>query len=235
MGLFSLFQKNQQLKRAQREGWPDFLQQYLTVSAQKPDLNQDWKEVRFVVFDTETSGLNPNMDDILSIGAVAIAKEGIMLGDSLDMIVQSPAAHVPEVIAVHGITPGEVANGMQPLEAASSFLEYLGDAVVVAHHAAFDLRMVEQLVRKHTGHAFNLQNRFLDTAHLARRIEHPRRNPDLINPSHYSLDALCERYDITRYDRHTAWGDALITAKLLLKLMRIRREHNPPLVKYLFK
>ena len=235
MGLFTFFQKNQQLKRAQRENWPDFLQEYLAVSAHLPSFSDNWQKVRFVVFDTETSGLNPRMDDILSIGAVCIEDESIQLGDSLDMVIQSPAAHLPEVIAVHGITPSEVAGGVEPLQAAEQFLGLLRDSIIVAHHAAFDMRMIERLVQKHTGHDFRLQNRFLDTAHLARRIEYPRRNPDMINPSQFSLDALCDRYDITRYDRHTSWGDALITTKLLLTLMRIRRAHNPPEVKYLFR
>lgn len=109
----------------------------------------------------------------------------------------------------------------------------MGGDTLVAHHAAFDIAMVEMLVTQETGQPFVLHNPRLDTAHLARKIENGNRSADMVNHSHYSLDRLCKRFDITMYDRHTAWGDALITAKLLLKLKRKVREHNPPVLRSL--
>lgn len=64
-----------------------------------------------------------------------------------------------------------------------------------------------------------IYNRCIDTARMAVRLEHPNKNPEEINWKEYSLDALCDRYNIRRTARHTAAGDAYITAQLFLKLL----------------
>lgn len=230
--MFELLRKNRQKKRATQQEWPGWVQAYL-AQARPLDRRQPWAEARMVVFDTETTGLDVEKDQILSIGAIAVQGEEIVLGDSLELIICSEATHDPEVIAIHGITPDEVAEGVAPLEAAQRFLEFIGGDILVAHHAAFDLRMIEELLRREGMADFNLHNARLDTAHLSRKLEDGHRSADFINHSRYSLDQLCHRHHITMYDRHTAWGDSLITAKLLLKLMRKVRESNPANLKSL--
>ncbi|MCB0644764.1 MAG: hypothetical protein KDC44_24130, partial [Phaeodactylibacter sp.] len=63
-----------------------------------------------------------------------------------------------------------------------------------------------------------LQNRLVDTRDLAIRVEHVIK-PDIVKPGNYTLDSLCRRYQIPMSDRHTAAGDAYITAILLLKML----------------
>lgn len=58
--------------------------------------------------------------------AVAVKGEEILVGDSLELIIKSEASHDPEVIAIHGITPEEVKNGVEPEEAIKLFLDYIG-------------------------------------------------------------------------------------------------------------
>lgn len=233
--MFQTLKRKRLQRRAVRESWPEYVQVFLNMACSPPDKRKPWREMRFVVFDTETTGLDLTRDQILSIGALAVHGEAIVLGDSLELVVHSEALQDPETIAVHGITPEEAKGGIPERDAMQRFLDFLGDGIIVAHHAAFDIGMIENAVQRHVGEGFYLPNRFIDTAHLARYIEHPRHTADYIDHSRYSLDALCQRYAITMYDRHTAWGDALITAKLLLKLMRHIRENNQPRLEMLMR
>ena len=233
--MFQTLKRKRLLRRAEKENWPDYVQAFLDRASQCPDKKIPWEGLRFVVFDTETTGLNLGTDQMLSIGAVAMHGEQIAIGDSLELVVHSVALQEPETIAVHGITPEEAKRGIPEEEAVRYFLDYLGDAVIVAHHAAFDIGMIERAVQRQAGEGFFLPNLRFDTAHLARHLEHGRRSGEYIDHRRYSLDALCQRHHITMYDRHTAWGDALITAKLLLKLMRQVRSTNEPVLSCLMK
>lgn len=233
--MFQTLKRKRLLRRAEKDHWPDYVQTFLDRATQLPNKRVAWDTLRFVVFDTETTGLDLNKDQILSIGALGIHGEEARLADSLELVVQSKALQDPETIAVHGITPEEAKRGIPEEEAIRYFLDYLQDGIIVAHHAAFDIGMIERSVQRQVGEAFFLPNLQLDTAHLARHLEHGRTSGEYIDHRRYSLDALSQRYDITMYDRHTAWGDALITAKLLLKLMRLLRENNEPLLRSLIR
>jgi len=228
--MFQTLKRKRLLRRATKENWPDYVQTFLDRAAQRPDKKTPWGSLRFVVFDTETTGLDLTQDQILSIGAIGVHGEEARVADSLELVVQSEALQDPDTIAVHGITPEEAKRGIPEEEAMRYFLDYLRDGIIVAHHAAFDIGMIERAVQRQVGEGFFLPNLRLDTAHLARHLEHGRTSGEYIDHRRYSLDALCQRYDITMYDRHTAWGDALITAKLLLKLMRMTRQNNEPLL-----
>ena len=74
-------------------------------------------------------------------------------------------------------------------------------------------------------HPFGLEkipNPMIDTMSLAIRLEHgPHADRNQVNPEHYGLDALCDRYGILAEDRHTAAGDAFLTAQLFLKLLKL--------------
>ena len=109
--------------------------------------------------------------------------------------------------------------GIEESEAIHDFLTYLRESVVVAHHANFDIGILQQSFKRNIHPQTVLYNTAIDTAHIARKLEHPNKPSSHIDFTQYSLDALCDRYDISMEDRHTAWGDAMITAKLLLKLL----------------
>ena len=225
--MFQAIKRKRLPRLAKKDQWPAYAQSYLRYLSPRPTPREPWQGLRFVVFDTETTGLDLQQDQVLSIGAVVIEGEEIKLGDSLELVIKSSAIQAAEAIAIHGLTPEDVAAGLRGEEAAAAFLDFIKGDILVAHHVAFDLRMMERLIKHYVGESFFLYNRFLDTAHLARHLEHTHRPDHLINHSQYSLDQLCRRYDIVMHDRHTAWGDALMTAQLLLKLMRMTRENNP--------
>jgi DNA polymerase-3 subunit epsilon len=172
--------------------------------------------VRFVVVDCETTGLDPRRDRIVSIGAVAVQEEQIVLGDCFEVLLR--VTHNTAATLVHGITRAEARFGMQERDALLAFLAYLGDGVIVGHHIAHDLAMLNAACRRQFD--LELQNRHLDTLGLTLHLERDGAFGHEAPLEGTSLDALCTRFRIVPYDRHTAPGDAFLTAQILLRLLR---------------
>lgn len=192
----------------------DYVRAYYESTPQK---NSPVSSVRFVVLDTETTGLNPAKDELLSIGAISVVGGSILVGDTFEQIIQSALPVDRKSVVIHGILPEHSKQGITEQEMLNDFLEYLGGAVVVAHHAAFDIAMINKSIKRIYGGM--LHNQVLDTAQLAIRLEKGTRRGDGTESGDYSLDRLLDRYQITAHDRHTAWGDAFLTAQLFLKLL----------------
>lgn len=197
------------------KAYPPFYAHYLERLAHPLDLRTPTSELRFVVVDTETTGLNPRKDRLLSIGAVAVQGGEIRLEQAFDrrILPLEPQTPQADTIAVHGILPTAVENSRPEAEVMAQFLAFLGNGVLVAHHLKFDLAIIEQALRR--AQAGPLRNRRLDTVDLARRAQRPGGG----TARNYNLDALAQQYGIPPHDRHTAAGDAYITAVLLLKLL----------------
>ena len=194
---------------------PKFWSQYLSGFDGTLGKRTPIEEVCFVVFDTETTGLDPRKDRILSIGAVKVLNWQIDVSQRLDCYVQQSYKPIGETIAVHGILPGVNLNReMDEVEAVQHFVAYCRNSILVGHHVAFDIAMINQALRSMIGQ--KLVNKRLDTAALASRVLEKK---DYEQPGTYGLDTLCKIYDIPMSDRHTAAGDAFITAVLLLKLL----------------
>ncbi|MCT8340655.1 3'-5' exonuclease [Luteirhabdus pelagi] len=192
---------------------PDFWKEY-EVSFKKTSTT-DITQKRFVVFDTETTGLSPGSDKILSIGAIAVKGKAIFTKDSLELFLQQEK-FTPESVPIHGLLKGGERKKISELEALAQFLNYIKSSTLVAHHASFDRAMVNNALKLHG--LPPLLNAFLDTGDLhAALIRKPS--------SRISLDALCENFNITMHDRHTALGDAYLTAQVFIKLIT-RLEKN---------
>jgi DNA polymerase-3 subunit epsilon len=179
--------------------------------------------VRFVVLDCETTGLDPRRDRIVSIGAVALTGGEIDLGDTFEALLR--VLHNTAATLVHGITRDETREGVGEDEALAGLLAYLRDGIIVGHHIGHDLAMLDAALERHQ--APGLLNRHLDTGELALLLEADGAFAGQPPLDDLSLDGLCRRFDITPYDRHTAPGDAFLTAQILLRLLRLAaRSHR---------
>jgi DNA polymerase-3 subunit epsilon len=172
--------------------------------------------VRYVVLDSETTGLDARRDKLITIGAVAVVDGDICLDDAFEVMLQ--LAYNNASVTVHGITRDEAAGGMSEREAIQEFREYLGDAVIVGHHIGHDIEALNCAFERHG--LPRLTNRSLDTMDLTLHLNDDGAFKDRPMAEGFSLDGLCTMFRITPHDRHTAGGDAFLTAQVFQRLLR---------------
>ncbi len=183
---------------------------------------QTWEDdtptelVRFVVLDSETTGLDPRKDRLVSIGAVAVERNEIVLADAFEALLK--VQYNTSAVTVHGVTCEESRDGLDEADAVMRFLHYLRDGIIVGHHIAHDVETFNAACERHWG--IRMPNRGLDTMDLTLHLEQDGVLPVENEIRNFSLDALCELFDVVPHDRHTAAGDAFITAQIFLRLLR---------------
>ena len=185
-------------------------------SLSKPDLRVSVEASRYVVVDVETSGLSPTRDKLISIGAVTVEGGRIALDDSFEIILQQAAPSSQDNILIHGIGGTAQTSGTEPVRALLDFLEFVGNAPLVAFHAAFDETIIRRAIRKHIGVEF--KRSWLDLAYLA-----PALYPELAKRLR-TLDDWTDQFKIGNFARHSALADAYSTAQLLLVLINTSRQ-----------
>ena len=173
--------------------------------------------VRFVVLDSETTGLNPVVDRLITIGAVAVQANEIVLEDSFSALLQ--VERNTEAVTVHGVTRDEARKGLTEPQAIERFLDYLRDGVIVGHHIGHDIATFDVALERHWG--TKLLNRSLDTMDLTLHLERDGAFAGRPPIRHFTLDSLCTMFGVIPHDRHTATGDAFITAQVFQRLLRL--------------
>ncbi len=220
--MLELIRKKLALRKCRNGELPESLCRYLHRFDDAIAGNTPLEKVRFVIFDTETTGFNSKSDRIISIGAVSMKGAVIDVADSFEVLIRQEVTSERDAVTVHGLLRRDIDTGLDEAEAVSRFLDYLGNGVIVAHHADFDIAMINHVLSTRFG--ARLFNEALDTASFAKRLE---KGP-YYNLAHkggeYRLDNLCERYGIRLYDRHTAPGDAYLTAQLFQHLLALGRK-----------
>ena len=199
-----------------------FLDQYLQYFERGISEDSPSDRVRFVVLDSETTGLDPRKDRLITIGAVGVVGGEILLDDVFDALLE--VQYNSAAVTVHGVTREESLQGITEPEALERFLAYLQDGVIVGHHIGHDVATLNAGYERHWG--FSLQNRSLDTMELTLNLERDGafRGNDSI--SEFSLDGLCNLFGVIPHDRHTASGDAFMTAQVFLRLLRLASRHG---------
>jgi DNA polymerase-3 subunit epsilon len=170
------------------------------------------QELVYVVFDTETTGLDPLKDEVVQLGAVRVVNGQIVVGEVFETLV-NPQMPVPQQSTnVHGIDQAMVANAPAFGDVCGRFHEFSRNAVFVAHNAAFDMAFLHKQTPKSGVH---FDQPVLDTVLLSAAV--------FGGSAVHTLDAICARLDIViRADqRHTAMGDAVATAQALIAMIRI--------------
>lgn len=167
--------------------------------------------MREIVFDTETTGFEPLKGDrVVEIGCVELINL-IPTGQTFHRYL-NPERDMPDAaFRVHGLSTDFLKDKPKFAEVVDEFLEFIGDAKLVAHNASFDLGFLNAELQRQQYDALDPE-RIIDTLVIARR-----KNP--FGPN--SLDALCQRYNIdnSRRAKHGALLDAEILAEVYIELM----------------
>ena len=175
-------------------------------------------EESFVVFDLETTGLEPAKSSILSFAFIRINGSSIEIGTSFEGYLNLDHNSRLESAEIHQVTRGDTQTGLSEEAFILETLVFIGSSKLVGHHVGFDIACVNQLLEKHF--SMRLQNQSIDTAQLGARLESAEPSAYTGRRELKNLDALCRDYDIEPEARHSASGDAFTTALLFLKLQR---------------
>jgi DNA polymerase-3 subunit epsilon len=199
---------------APRDARPEFYD----FDLPSPDLSRDLAEtplrkLKFVVFDTETTGLSPrNGDEIVQIAGLRVVNGRVLSGEAFDTLVNPGRLIPPASTKVHGIDDSMVTDAPDITAAGQRFHAFCEDAILVAHNAPFDIAFLR-----------------LKEAQIAREFRQPYLCTVLLSAAlfehtgNHTLDALADRFgiEIPAHLRHTALGDATATAEVFLRMIDV--------------
>jgi DNA polymerase-3 subunit epsilon len=207
---------------------PASLLRYIKHIEHLPGGQTPLEQVRFVVLDAESTGLNARQDSILSLAAVAVEANAIKFDDVFEALVFSTCIEgIVATTGIHEILPSHLLHGRAEECVVADFADYVGASILVGHHADFDVALLNRALQRHYG--VRLINPVIDTAWLAVHILREwsaELSSEVIHYGNYTLDALCTRFGIEESDRHSAAGDAFATALLFLKLLALCRKRG---------
>lgn len=174
------------------------------------------KRLSFIVFDTETTGLEPSRgDELISVAGVRVVNNRLLSGEIFDQLINPGRSIPPASTRIHHIRDDDVVDQPSAKIVLPRFHRYVGDSVLVAHNAAFDMTF---LSKRQAEAGIRFDGPVLDTVLLAAHIFGARES--------LTLDALAERFlvEIPDNARHTALGDSLATGEVFLCLVALLEE-----------
>lgn len=171
------------------------------------------KSGEVVVIDTETTGLDVQKDEILSIGAVKIKENRILTSETFEVFLQNSKEIAKESIKVHKIRPFDLRDAKTAKEGIVEFLNFVGSRPLVGYYLEFDVAMINKYTKEILG--ITLPNRTTEVSEIYfdKTISLiPQGNIDL------RFDTILKNCDIPNMGAHNAVNDAIMTAMIYLKL-----------------
>ncbi|MBF0309159.1 MAG: 3'-5' exonuclease [Magnetococcales bacterium] len=169
---------------------------------------------QIICLDLETTGLDPSKAEILSIGAVPVCGERIVLSRSLCLLVKPEWGIDPETIKIHGLRPKDVENGLPVEEAIRCLTRYIGSRPLMGYFLEFDLAMLDKYLQPMAG--IRLPNPRIEVSGLY--YDHKIDQSMATHNIDLSFEAICRDLDIPLHDPHDALGDAIMTAMMYIRL-----------------
>lgn len=171
------------------------------------------KSDEVVVFDCETTGLKPKIDDIISIGAVKIKGNKILTDEAIHIFVKQDKQISHESIAIHQIRHCDLDGAVDIETAIEKFLYYIGNRALVGYYLEFDVAMINKYVKPMFGITLPNKKEEVSALYYDQKIATiPHGNIDL------RFDTILKDLSLPKLQAHDALNDAVMTAMMYLKL-----------------
>ena len=171
-----------------------------------------------VVFDTETTGLNPKKDEILSIGAVKLKGNKILMSEKFELFVKPTREINEQSIKIHQIRNIDLQNGCEAREAIIKFLRFIGSRPLVGYYLEFDIKMINKYLKPYLG--ITLPNRQIEVSGLY-HDKKIKLIPDGVIDLRF--DVMMKDLGLPIFGKHDALNDAVMTAMMYIKLQNIEK------------
>ncbi len=170
----------------------------------------------YICLDCETTGLNPKKDEILSIGAVIIKENKILIRKTLNIFVKPSRNVTEESIKIHHIRTIDLENAIDPKDAILELLDFIGNRSIVGYYIKFDIAMISKYTKKYIG--IRLPNHSIEVSSMYYKTR-PRNSEyafvDL------KFDTIMKELNIPELGKHDALNDAIMTSMIFLKLREL--------------
>ena len=171
-----------------------------------------------VVFDCETTGLNPKKDELISIGAVKVKGNKILTNEAIHLFIEQKEQISHESIAIHQIRHCDLGDAIPLEEAIETFLHYIGNRPLAGYFLEFDVAMINKYVKPMFGIKLPNKQEEVSAIYYDKKIATiPQGNIDL------RFDTILADLDLPKLQAHDALNDAVMTAMIYLKLKHAGR------------
>ncbi|MGC8603429.1 MAG: 3'-5' exonuclease [Desulfomonilaceae bacterium] len=185
------------------------------------DRNRPLENYDFVVFDTELTGLEPRLDEIVSIGAVKVQNLRIALGKNFFCYAKPNKALPKNSTLIHRITSNQIINAPPLQVTLPDFINFTIGAVIVGHFVSIDMNFLNRATKNFMGG--KIKNPVIDTMKMAQFYEDYRKRnyyDDSTTMLSFGLNDLAKKYGLPLFEKHDALEDAMQTAYLFLFLVK---------------
>lgn len=166
-----------------------------------------------VALDFETTGLNPKLDEVISIGAVVIKGQKVITSTQLDLAIKPTKAIPREAIKIHRIRNQDAAEGMSLAQALPLLLQFIGNRPILGYFVKFDLALLNRCCQQQFG--FQLPNDAIELCNIYYKKVNAYYPDAWVD---HQFETLAKTLEIPVIGRHSAVGDAVTTALMYLKL-----------------
>src|SRR5574344_1484569 len=173
----------------------------------------------YISLDCETTGLNPKKDEILSIGAVLIKDNKILMRKTFNRFVKPSQNINPESIKIHLLREIDLQNAIEPDVAIYKLLDFIGSRPIVGYYIDFDIEMISKYTKKLIG--IKLPNQRIEVSSIYYDIKKTKDNYGFID---LKFDTIMTFLDIPVLGKHDALNDAIMTSMIFLKLKNLAKQ-----------
>lgn len=166
-----------------------------------------------IIYDTETTGLNPKKDEVLSIGAIKVKGNRILTSEMFEVFLRPSGSISKKSIEIHGIRPCDLDQALDPDEGIKKFIEFVGNRPLIGYYLEFDVAMIDKYLKRWLG--IRLPNQKTEVSGLYYDLKIGR-----IPQGHVDLrfETIMKELGIPNMGQHNAVNDAIMTAMIYLKI-----------------